>query len=288
MFWLNGEYCTEASINALDRGFLLGDGVFETVYLKNGAPVFLAAHLARMARGLTALNIRNCIPSNIGAILMTLARESALNGPHMAARITVTRGPSGRGLLFPAPGEQIPTCLASVSGMPLRKTDAPITLVVSSHRRAEASIAARHKTLNYLDNVLARNEADMLGADEAIMVNMQGRVACASAANIFVIDRAGDIATPARGEGALDGIVRDLLLTNATEIGVNMNEQPVGQDALETGMCFLTNSLIGVRRARLREVEKLASGVQVEIFNKLQSWYESHLLQHLTESAPGQ
>jgi branched-subunit amino acid aminotransferase/4-amino-4-deoxychorismate lyase len=144
----------------------------------------------------------------------------------------------------------------------------------------------RHKTTNYLDNILARNEAEAAGADEAIMMNGHGRVACATSANIFVIKESGDVLTPPCEEGALDGIVRGLVLGCAAETGVNISEAPLDPEFLHEGAPFLTNSLIGLRLALLKSGSHKPTPRQMEIFNQLWAWYQDCLYRSLTESAP--
>jgi len=287
IFWLNGDYRQDsAAIDVADRGFLLGDGVFETIYVEAGVPVFLGAHLARLKQGLAALQINAVIPDNIGKIIAALTGKNGLTNERASARITVARGPSGRGLLFPEPADKKPTLLVTIFRVQNKEQDKPTSLMVSRFRRCEASVSSRHKTTNYLDNILARNEARDSGADEAVMLNSQGRIACASSANIFIIMDDGLVITPPVREGALKGIVRGLLLEHAGEIGVDITEAPCGPDFFHLGAPFLTNSLIGLQLARQKDAAA-AKSLQAEIFNQLRAWYQNHLHRHLTESKPG-
>ncbi|EJL27988.1 branched-chain amino acid aminotransferase/4-amino-4-deoxychorismate lyase, partial [Caulobacter sp. AP07] len=123
----------------------------------------------------------------------------------------------------------------------------PAELVLARTRRNEGSPAARLKTLSYLDNVLARAEALAAGADEAVMLNNRGELACASAANLFWI--AGDrLFTPALSCGVLNGIVRARVLAKAAALGAPTAVVATDARALEGAQAaFLTNSLIGVR-----------------------------------------
>ncbi|VAW05250.1 hypothetical protein MNBD_ALPHA05-2137 [hydrothermal vent metagenome] len=116
-------------------------------------------------------------------------------------------------------------------------------------------------------------------------MNGRGRVACASSANIFVIKEGGEVLTPPCAEGALNGIVRGLLLGCAAETGIAISEAPVDLALLQRGAPFLTNSLIGVRQARLKDDGSAPAPLQVEIFNQLKAWYQHRLHRSLTESA---
>ncbi len=286
IYWLNGGYRQDSAlIDVADRGFLLGDGVFETIYVEAGVPAFLSAHLKRLKQGLAALRIGAVIPDNMGEIIAALAGKNGLANEKAAARITATRGPSNRGLLFPEATDEKPTLLVTIIRTQKKPQERLVKLMLSSFRRCEASISSRHKTTNYLDNILARNEAADAGADEAVMLNSQDRIACASSANIFIIGDEGSVVTPPAREGALKGIVRGLLMEHARETGVDICEAAIDRDFLRQGAPFLTNSLIGLRPTRL----KGASGptpLQMEIFNQLRTWYQNHLRHHLIESSP--
>ena len=123
----------------------------------------------------------------------------------------------------------------------------PARLAVVDVRRNEGSPASRLKTLAYLDNVLARRAARLAGADEAVMLNNRGEVACAAAANLFWFD--GEVlATPALACGVLDGITRRAVLAAARALGLETREvRATMADLARASGLFLTNSLIGLR-----------------------------------------
>ncbi len=277
-FWLNGEWREEkTAISIADRGFLLGDGLFETIFMKNGAAAFLDDHLARLSAGLQMLGINASSPGNIAAILAELAERNGLTDKVAAARISMSRGVSERGLLFPEGSD--PTVLITAS--PAAIAGGSAALIVSAYRRSQHSVAARCKASAYLDNVLARNEARDRSVDEAIMLNGEGRVACASSANLFLILKDGSVVTPPVGEGALPGIIRGMLLAAAPEIGAEIREDAIRLDDLRRGALFLTNSLIGLRPAFLQGEKPPAS----ELFIRLSAWYENRLADSLREGS---
>jgi branched-subunit amino acid aminotransferase/4-amino-4-deoxychorismate lyase len=157
-------------------------------------------------------------------------------------RLTLTAG-SGRGLERP-PGSR-PRLLARATPAP---APAPsVRLASVALRRNETSPLSRVKSLSYLDNVLARAEARRAGADEALMLNSKGELACAAAANLFWI--AGDrLFTPALACGVLDGIMRVRALAAAHALDVETIEAHAGLEALgEAQALFLTSSLIGIQ-----------------------------------------
>lgn len=282
-FWLNGDFKKEAAaIDIADRGFLLGDGVFETILLIDGVPAFLTAHLARMRGGAEALGIEADLDeAEIASVLAELTRRNGATKGFASARLTLTRGAGGRGLAV-AKGAAKPMLLATVKSYAPSETSGPAQLIVSRHRRNELSAAARWKTLNYLDNILARMEAAEAGADDALMLNSAGRAACASAANVFFI--VGDrIMTPPVAEGAMPGIVRGVLLANAKAAGAEIREAPFEAGDLGAVSLFLTNSLIGVRPAALPG----AGGDAGKVLVRLQTCYADAMRLDLQKRAKG-
>ena len=226
-----------------DRGLLLGDGLFETVLAEEGRLVRFEAHAARLTRGCAILGL----PAPEASVLEMAARaaltEACLADARAAVRLTWTAGPGGRGLDRPA--DLAPRLIVAASPSP--RPSGPASLAVASVRRNPNSPTSRLKTLAYLDNVLARREALAAGADEALMLNTAGEVACAAAANLFWI-AGGRLFTPALNCGALDGVVRAMVLERAAALKVLAIEAQEGLEALAVAdAVFLTNSLIGVR-----------------------------------------
>lgn len=245
MIWADGLWIDNdaPAVPLADRGFALGDGVFETILAEGGAPRFFARHHDRLAAAAAALGL----PAPPAAVtLETIGREaldrSRLGAERAALRIVWTAGRSARGLARDpaAPGALF------VSAAPAPRPTSAAVLTLSTIRRNETSPTARWKTLSYLDSVMARREAEANGADEAVMLNTQSRVACAAAATLLaVID--GAFVTPPVTEGALPGITRARLL----ESGCGLTERALSRQDLDRAAALgLANALIGVRPAR--------------------------------------
>lgn len=284
MIWLNGEFRAEgAAIDAGDRGFLLGDGAFETLYVERGRAAFLGAHLDRLRRGLATLQI--AAPpelSQLPAILRRLAHENKLDEA-ASARITVTRGSGARGLAFPAAAA--PTMLVTLADAPPAAA-AIQRLVLSPRIRYSGAVAASFKCIGgYSENILAFNAARAAGGDDALMLNEKGRVASTARANIFVIDDAGNVATPPTREGALPGVVRALLLAATGDHGVRFEEAELAPGDLVGAPLFVSNSLLGVVPASL---EGAAAAASHEVLRRLQSWYQERLRREFAEQETGQ
>ena len=217
-----------------DRGLLLGDGLFETMLAVDGAIPRIEAHLDRMAAG--------CATLSLPALDREAARALCLDAPpaagRFAVRLTLTAGSGGRGLDRPA--DIAPRLVAAAAPAP--RVETPATLIIAQTRRNEGSLAARLKTLSYVDGVLARAEARAAGADEAVMLNNRGEVACAAAANVFWIE-GRRVLTPSLDCGVLAGIARARVLSQ-----IEVAEVVADRARLEAADgLFLTNSLIGIR-----------------------------------------
>ncbi|MQP65152.1 2-keto-4-methylthiobutyrate aminotransferase [Niveispirillum sp. SYP-B3756] len=207
--WLNGEFlpADKPALLASDRGLTLGDGLFETIAVKAGAPLRLEAHFQRLRSGADFLGLSVPLADNV--LADAVAGIAGANGlPDAAVRLTLTAGPAPRGL--PRSATLAPTLLLTVG--PLPGDLPPARLIIATRTcRNEHSPLSRLKTLNYLDSIVARNEAQARGADDAILLNSRGQVAEASAANLFVrLD--GHWLTPPVTDGALPGTMRAALL----------------------------------------------------------------------------
>lgn len=236
---LNGTMLDEtaAQIAITDRGVLLGDGVFETIAVRRGQPKRLVAHMLRLFADARVIGLTP--PWDEASIAMWVGQTALENQLSDAVvRITLTRGPAPRGLLPPADAK--PTLLITAAPMP---DEAPPARVVigTATRRNEQSPTSRIKSISYLDNILARQEAQTRGVDDAIVLNTQGRVAESTVANVFALI-GGAILTPPVSEGALPGVMRADVLKLARG-----EEMPITVEMLKSSSeVFLSNAL-GIR-----------------------------------------
>lgn len=234
--WLNGVIVSAnaARIDPTDRGFTLGDGVFETIRVAAGRPTHLHRHLRRLRAGLSVLKL----PLTLTDADLTDAIDRTLLGSGLrsaALRLTVSRGPAPRGVL-PATDND-PTVL--VAAGPLANTMTPARAIICTvTRRNEMSPLSRIKSLNYLDNILARQEAAVRNADEALLLNTRSHLAEATTANVIVL-RDNVLLTPSITDGALPGIMREILIERC-----GVTEAPLRcPDLLAADAVFLCNSL---------------------------------------------
>lgn len=254
MPWLNGQLLAAeaARIDPADRGFTLGDGLFETVRVRDGAAIWLDRHLTRLAESSAVLGI----PARFDDAVLTEACAEVIATEGIEAgvlRLTVSRGVGPRGVLPPATPS--PTVLiVGHAGLP---PQGPVALVVARGTcRNQASPLSRVKSLNYLDAVLARREAAERGADDAVMLNTAGRVAETSIANLFArIDDGW--ATPPVVEGALSGIMRAEVLAR---LGAAV--RPLAVDDLQRVDALLLTNALSIRAAARLEDRVLPAGTE--------------------------
>jgi branched-chain amino acid aminotransferase len=262
LLWVNGELLPvgEAALDPRDRGFTLGDGLFETMRVRGGAVLRIERHLSRLRAGADVLGV-SPLPKDEG-LKDAIARTLAANGlTDAAVRLTISRGvPKRRGLLpEPEPNPSMVIHAEPFTGYPAELYERGARAVISGIRRNEHSPLARVKSLNYLDNVLARYEAETRGADDALLLNTARDLACASAANLFLL-LDGTLVTPSVTSGALPGTVRELLSAElAPRVGLEVVERTVRPQELRAAEeAFLTNALMGI--VPLIEVDALPIG----------------------------
>jgi branched-chain amino acid aminotransferase len=262
LLWVNDGLVPigEATLDPRDRGFTLGDGLFETIRVRGGRPLLVEVHLARLQAGAGQIGLAR-VPDNemlSGAIRVTLEANGLFDA---AVRLTVSRGvPAHRGLLSkPESAPSLVVHAQPFAGYPAELYSRGMRAAISRIPRNERSPLARVKALSYLDNVLARREADTRGVDEALMLNTAGHLACASAANLFLA-RGETLLTPDPASGVLPGTVRGLVMAElAPQMGLTVVERPVRTEELaKADEAFLTSALLGVMP--LTEVDGLSVG----------------------------
>ena len=249
MVWVNGERIAGnvAHISALDRGFTLADGIFETMLLWRGMIFRRERHLDRLHGGAEVLRIE--LPTDVGDWLAKAAGDAAeASGTEQAAvRLTVSRGADVHGL---APREgATPTVVIAVSALPTFPAaiyERGVTALTAAARRDERSITAGVKTLAYTETIASLARARDAGADEALFLDGDGHVSEASASNIFMVS-GGALITPPLSCGVLPGITRAAIAELAAAMGMEVVERPVEPRELAVAdEAFLTSSLRGI------------------------------------------
>jgi branched-chain amino acid aminotransferase len=245
MIFIDGKFYSQANakISVFDHGLLYGDGIFEGIRFYNGRVFRLEEHLDRLwdsARSI-CLEIPMSKREMTEALLETVRQNDLRDG---YIRLLVTRGVGNLGL-NPAQCDRPSVIIiaATITLYPETMYQNGLTVVTVATRRTNpAALNPAVKSLNYLNNVMARIEANLAGADEALMLNDSGNVAECTADNVFVVKR-GQIFTPPITAGALRGITRSVVFEIAAEITVKITEADITRhDVFIADECFLTGT----------------------------------------------
>jgi branched-chain amino acid aminotransferase len=243
--YIDGEFLpeAEAKISVFDHGLLYGDGIFEGIRFYNGRVFRLDEHIERLwdsARSI-CLEIPMSRREMTEALLETIRQNDLRDG---YIRLLVTRGVGNLGLNpVQCKRPSVIIIAATIALYPEKMYRNGLSVVTCATRRTgPAALNPAVKSLNYLNNVMARIEANLAGADEALMLNDEGCVAECTADNVFIIKR-GEIFTPPISAGALRGITRSVVFEIAAELGLKISETNITRhDVFIADECFLTGT----------------------------------------------
>ncbi|MCH8345672.1 MAG: aminotransferase class IV [Chloroflexi bacterium] len=271
--YLNGELVQQetATVSALDRGLLYGYGLFETMRSYGGRVFRLEEHYQRLCRGAERVGIEApfSLADLVGATTGVLQR----NGLEDArVRLMLTAGAEG------AAGSVI-LLAREVTEYPRQLYRRGMSALVTPVRRNETSPLSGVKSLNYLENLLVREDARRQGVDEAILLNTRGLVAEGSASNVFlVLD--GRLVTPNLSSGCLAGVTRQAVLELAAESGLEVIETDVELAAFEDASeAFLTGSVMEVMPLTRLDDGPVGSGRPGPVTGRLHRLYQEMVLQ---------
>jgi branched-chain amino acid aminotransferase len=236
LVYINGEYYpkSQAKISVYDHGLLYGDGIFEGIRAYNGVVFKLREHIDRLYRSakVIMLDIPLTKEEMINAVLETLRRNNLRDA---YIRLVVTRGVGDLGL-DPRKCNN-PTVIIITDVIKLHATEAKEkgikALIVWVKRDPVDATSHEVKSLNYLNSILGKIEANIAGFDEAICLDKNGYVCEGVAENIFIVQN-GAIATPPTSTGALKGITRDLIIKLARQLGYQVIEKNITPSDLFT------------------------------------------------------
>jgi len=247
--YLNGHFVAKekALVSVFDHGFLYGDGIYETMRAYGGKLFLLKKHLARLKRSADAISLK--LPLSLERISEALLESLNVNKLRDAyVRLHISRGPGEIGLdpaLCPAP-------TMVITAKPFH--DYPATYfacgvavaIVKTRRNHPLALPPSIKGTNFLNNILARIEADKARAFEGIMLNWQGYVAEGTISNIFMVKK-GVLYTPHTNTGILEGVTRDLVLRLAARKKIIVNERLLRPSNFHAAdECFITNTTMEI------------------------------------------
>ncbi len=243
--YIDGKFFAEgdAKVSVFDHGLLYGDGIFEGIRFYNGRVFRLEEHIARLwdsARSI-ALQIPISTQEMTEALLETI-RQNDLHDGYI--RLLVTRGVGNLGLNpTQCKRPSVIIIASSITLYPKEVYEKGLTVATCATRRTSpGSLNPAVKSLNYLNNVMARIEANLANADEGLMLNDAGYIAECTADNLFIIKR-GRMFTPPISAGALGGITRSVVMEIAAEMGIKATEANITRhDVFVADECFLTGT----------------------------------------------
>jgi aminodeoxychorismate lyase len=274
--FLNGKFLpeTEAFVPLNDRGFLLGDGLFETMRVANGKTFRFAQHLERLTRGADFLKIKPPFaPKEMEKFAAQLIEQNQM--PEAILRATLTRGPGGRG--YSLKNADPPTLAMTLHPLPPQNATEPLqwSLITSSYRIPASDALASFKTTSKILNVMARAEAEEKGADEALLLNTNGEVAETAGGNLFWVYQE-KICTVPTGRGVLPGITRAVVLEICQSLGLETNKRVIKPEHLRNAEgLFVTNSALGIVPVAAYDGEPVAPSPLVD---QIASAYNEMLL----------
>jgi branched-chain amino acid aminotransferase len=281
--YLNGKLIPEreAKVSVFDHGLLYGDGVFEGIRSYNGRIFELEAHVDRLYDSAKAIALD--IPMTRAGMMKAVARTCKANKTTNGyIRLVVTRGVGTLGLNpYLCKKPQVIIIAADIQLYPKKLYDEGLSIVtVGTIRNLSEAVNPRIKSLNYLNNILAKIEAINSGCMEAIMLNSQGAVAEATGDNIFIV-RGDKLVTPPVNEGILEGITRNAVMDLAREQGLTVSQERLSRYDLYTAdEVFLTGTaaeVIGVVNIDRRQI---GDGTPGPVTRKLVKVYREHAGSH--------
>jgi aminodeoxychorismate lyase len=277
LVFLNGRLVPEdqAVVSIFDRGFLYGDGLFETMRVSRGRPFRWNDHFDRFERGAAFLKIK--IPHGEAELREQALQLIARNGlPESLLRLAISRGAGPRG--YSPKGADSPTLTMTLHPAPGVAGEAPPQwrVVTSSFRLPAGEKLAQFKTCNKLPQILARAEAEARGADEALLLNTDGQVVEGATSNLFWV-RDGVVGTPPLSSGILAGVTRVVVLELCQKLDLAARESDITPAELRhADGVFLTMSSWGVVEAASLDDEPLDRS---NLIGKLQAAY-AELVEH--------
>lgn len=267
MLWLDGQ--PQEPDAGLDRAMEFGDGLFETIAVRDNRPRLLARHLERLGLGCERLGI--VVPDT--AVLKAEITRAARTPGIGVLKLILSRGAGGRGYA-PDPNAPPRRWLAGLSARvrPARNAIDGVAIATLATRLAEQPLLAGLKHLNRLEQVLARRELDARGAAEGLMLDTSGRVVCGAMSNVFAVLE-DVVVTPALTRAGVAGVMRAALLDAWHDAGVPVEVRDVDPAELEgASELFLTNALIGVWPVASLEGRVYAPG---PVARRAAAWVES-------------
>ncbi len=274
--YIDGQHYSknDARISVFDHGFLYGDGVFEGIRAYNGRVFRLTEHIDRLYDSAKAILLNIPVSKEeMETIVLDTLRINNLRESYI--RLVVSRGVGDLGLdPRKCPKASIICIAASITLYPKEYYEEGLKIVtVATRRNIPEAVNPRIKSLNYLNNILAKMEATRQGAIEAIMLNQDGYVAECTGDNLFIVKN-GELITPPSYIGALEGITKDAVMEIARVLNVPVSEKVFTRYEVYTAdECFLTGTAAEVIPVTEVDGRTIGNGKVGEVTIKLKEAY---------------
>lgn len=248
-----------ATVPLNDRGFLLGDGVFETLRTSNGRVFRLDRHAERMEAGLRAVGLDGDLVGEFRQAVAALVQGGAQAfGGELYVRVMVSTGPM-EDFLETNRGVSVTGMAKKFKPYPMQYYSQGVDLVTSRERKDSRSALAAVKTLSFLPYVTARREAHAATAHDALLLNEHGRVAEATTSNVFAL-HAGTVHAPGAAEGAIPGVTRGAVLDLVRDAGFPVEERLDVATLRSAEEAWLTNTTGGIVPVRQVDEQRVGGG----------------------------
>nr|WP_132767625.1 branched-chain-amino-acid transaminase [Tepidibacillus fermentans] len=260
--YMNGKYVKkeDAKVSVFDHGFLYGDGIFEGIRVYNGNVFRLDEHIKRLYDSAKSIMLEiGMTPEEMTEAVVATVRKNNYRDAYI--RLVVSRGVGDLGLdPYKCEKPEVIIIVQPLALFPKEHYEKGIRIVtVPTRRNTPDALNPQIKSLNYLNNVLVKIEANRAGASEALMLNANGYVAEGSGDNIFIVKN-GVLYTPPTYLGALEGITRKAIMDIAKKLGYQVIEQPftrhdvyVADEVLLTGTAAEVIAVIDVDGRQIGE-----------------------------------
>ncbi|MER3423587.1 MAG: branched-chain amino acid aminotransferase [Nitrospiraceae bacterium] len=278
--YLNDRFVTkeEAVVSVFDHGFLYGDGIYETLRAYDGRFFMLQHHLARLHRSGRMIGLQIPIPDkNWTQLLQEAVGRNNLKDAYL--RITVSRGEGEIGLDPNVCRRPTVVIIAKpFIGYPPHLFEEGVRLgIVQVRRNLATALSPQIKSLNFLNNILAKQEAIRAGVFDGLMLNAEGFITECTISNLFFV-QSGRLCTPSIACGILDGITREVVLTLARECGIPTEEGSYTPETLRrANECFLTNTSMEIMPVREIDGNLIGTGKPGPLTLTLRNLFRSNL-----------
>ena len=270
VFWINGALRSQddAVVSVLDHGLTVGDGVFETLLVRDGEPFALRRHMDRLFRSAVGMGLAVPLEADVREAVQSVVSAADEEGTRARLRITIT---SGSGPLGSERGSDPPTLIVTLTAA---KAWADTTsLATVPWTRNEKSAVVGVKTTSYAENAVALAEAHRRGASEAVLANTRGELCEGTGSNVFVVID-GVVHTPSLDTGCLAGITRELVLEWGPAVAEHRESTLPYEVLLSADEVFITSSTRDVHPVtrvddRALEVGSVTRGIAVEFARRM-------------------